>query len=63
LKSEVGIFGFCITYVRKFSIILQWKKKEALMKTAKKQQELQGLEVYEDEHRFSTTRTSAAESL
>jgi hypothetical protein len=49
--------------VKKFSIRLQWKKKEALMKTAKKQQELRGLEMYEDEYRFSTTRTSAAESL
>jgi hypothetical protein len=55
---------FVITYVRKFSIRLQWKKKkEALMKTAKKQQELRGLEIYEEEYRFSTARTSAAESL
>jgi len=42
---------------------LQWKKKEALMKTAKKQPELRALEICEDEYRFSTTRTSAAESL
>jgi hypothetical protein len=33
LKAEVGILSFCITYVRKLSISLQWKKEEALMKT------------------------------
>jgi hypothetical protein len=30
-------------------------------KQLKKQQELRGVEMYADEHRFSTTRTSAAE--
>lgn len=43
MKSEVGLFIFCITYLSKFSIRLQWKKREALMKIARKQQELRGL--------------------
>jgi hypothetical protein len=55
--------AFVITFVRKFSIRLEWKKKEALMKTAEKQQELRDLEMYEDEHRFCFIRTSATESL